>query len=51
MIRGAVVRLEDEDDMMVRGGERRTIEPTLALNLAYKDPPEPYTASPISFSL
>ena len=25
------------------------IEPTLALNLAYKNLPEPYTASPIKF--
>ena len=35
-----MVGLEDEDDIMEEGGkEKRTIEPTLAPNLAYKDPP------------
>ena len=43
--------MEDEDDMIVVGGrEKRMIEPTLALNLAYKNLLEPYIASPISFS-
>ena len=44
------MRLDEEDDMIVLGGrEKRTIEPTLALNLAYKNLPEPHTASPHQF--
>ena len=42
--------LEDEDDMIVvEEGEKRTIEPTLALNLAYKNLPELNTASSHQF--
>ena len=50
MIRGTVIGLEDEDNMIVVGGkEKGMIEPTLAPNLAYKNLPEPYTASPHQF--